>query len=103
MYFRLFLVPGLLAYSSGRRFGYFFPRFLIGNESALIWLHHSDVCAAWLAHCLLLADRSSPICRSECMYWGTGERAQRLVQGLRQRPELGIRCCGMERERWRAR
>lgn len=92
MYFRLLLVPGLLALLLSL-VGYLFPRFLIGNFSALTGLIIlTFALLGWrTAYSWLLQQ---PYLQERVYVLGTGERAQRLVQGLRNSPDLGIRVVG---------
>jgi sugar transferase (PEP-CTERM system associated) len=73
--------------------GYVFPRFLPGNNSALAGLVILTagmlgwrVAYGWLAQW--------PYLRERVYVLGTGERAQRLVNGLRSRSEMGIEVVG---------
>jgi sugar transferase (PEP-CTERM system associated) len=94
LYFRLLLVPGLLAFVLAG-VSYVRPSFLLGNGPTV---GH----ASWLAVGLLILTVAMfgwrmgfswlaqlPILVERIYVLGTGERAQRLVQGLRQNPELG--------------
>jgi sugar transferase (PEP-CTERM system associated) len=94
LYFRLLLVPGLLAFVLAG-VSYLRPAFLLGNGPTV---GH----ASWLAVGLLILTVAMfgwrigygwlvqlPILVERIYVLGTGERAQRLVQGLRQNPELG--------------
>jgi sugar transferase (PEP-CTERM system associated) len=92
LYFRLLLVPGLLALLLSL-IGYFFPRFLIGNGSALTGLILLTIALlGWrTAYSWLLQQ---PYLQERVYVLGSGERAQRLVQGLRTSPDLGIRVVG---------
>ncbi len=92
MYFRLFLVPGLFALFLAA-IGYFFPSALPGNNASLIGLVFLTLglvvwraAYAWLVQQAFMQERVYVL--------GTGERAQRLVQGLRQRKELGVDVIG---------
>jgi sugar transferase (PEP-CTERM system associated) len=88
LYFRLLMVPGLLAFllagvSAVR------PNYLLGNGSSAIGLLILTVALfgwriafTWLIQLPILIERVYVL--------GTGERAQRLVQGLRQNPEIGV-------------
>jgi len=92
MYFRLFLVPGLFAlFLAG--LGYFFPQALLGNNASLIGLVFLTLgLVVWRAAYTWLVQQSFMLERVYVL--GTGERAQRLVQGLRQRRELGVEVIG---------
>ena len=92
LYFRLLLVPGILALTVAV-IGYLFPRVLIGNNTVVIGLLLITVALfgwrmiyAWLAQ--------MPYLREKVYVLGTGERAQRLLSGLRSRTELGIEVVG---------
>jgi len=92
LYFRLLLVPGILALTVAV-VGYLFPRILIGNNTVVIGLLLITVALfgwrmiyAWLAQ--------MPYLREKVYVLGTGERAQRLLSGLRSRTELGIEVVG---------
>jgi sugar transferase (PEP-CTERM system associated) len=92
LYFRLFLVPGVLALALGA-IGYFFPRMLPGNNASLIGLviltfglFGWRTAYGWLVQ--------QPYMQEKVYVLGTGQRAQRLVQGLRQRKDLGIDVVG---------
>jgi sugar transferase (PEP-CTERM system associated) len=90
--FRMLLVLGLVALSLSA-VGFVFPRFLPGNGSALagliilaftlfIW----RVAYNWLVQ--------QPYLRERVYVLGSGERAQRLLNGLRSRTHLGIEVVG---------
>lgn len=92
LYFRLLLVPGILALLLGA-LAYVFPRSLVGNNAAVlglmlvtITLFTWRILYAWLSQ--------QPYLRENVYVLGTGERAQRLVNGLRTRTELGINVAG---------
>lgn len=92
LYFRLLLVPGLLALAIAV-IAYVFPRVLMGNNSVVLGLLIVTVTLfgwrimyAWLAQ--------QPYLRERVYVLGMGERAQRLVNGLRNRTELGIEVAG---------
>jgi sugar transferase (PEP-CTERM system associated) len=92
LYFRLFLVPGLLALLLAG-IGFAFPNALPGNNASLIALVILTIglfgwrtAYAWLIQ--------QPYMQEKVYVLGTGERAQRLVQGLRQRRELGVDVIG---------
>lgn len=88
LYFRLLLVPGLLAFILAA-VSWFRPSYLLGNGSSAMGLLILTVALfgwrlgfGWLIQLPMLQERIYVL--------GTGERAQRLVQGLRQNPELGV-------------
>jgi sugar transferase (PEP-CTERM system associated) len=92
LYFRLLLVPGILALMLAA-VGYVFPRFLPGNNSALAGLVILTAAMfGWRAAYTWLAQW--PYLRERVYVLGTGERAQRLVNGLRARSEMGIEVVG---------
>jgi sugar transferase (PEP-CTERM system associated) len=88
LYFRLLLVPGVLAFLLAG-VAYIRPEYLLGRNSATIGLLILTVALigwrlgyTWLVQLPILVERVYVL--------GTGERAQRLVQGLRQNPEVGV-------------
>ena len=88
LFFRLLLVPGLLAFVMAA-VSYVHPTYLLGNGASELGLLILTVAMigwrlgfGWLVQLPILVERIYVL--------GTGERAQRLVQGLRQNPELGI-------------
>lgn len=92
LYFRLFLVPGILALALGA-IGYFFPHLLPGNNASLIGLVILTFgLFGWRTAYGWLVQR--PYMQEKVYVLGTGQRAQRLVQGLRQRKDLGIDVIG---------
>src|SRR5439155_4160694 len=83
VYFRLLLVPGILALTFAA-LASIFPRVLMGNHSTVLGLLLVTaalfvwrIAYAWLAQ--------KPYLREKVYVLGMGERAQRLVQGLRSR------------------
>jgi len=92
VYFRLLLVPGILALSLAG-IGFLFPRFLPGNNSALVGIVILTMALfSWRALYGWLAQQ--PYLRERVYVLGTGDRAQRLVNGLRARSDLGIEVVG---------
>ncbi len=92
LYFRLLLVPGLLALTIAA-LGYVFPRVLIGNNSVVLGL--LLVTAALFGWRMMYAWLvQQPYLRERVYVLGMGERAQRLVNGLRARTELGVEVIG---------
>jgi sugar transferase (PEP-CTERM system associated) len=96
LYFRLLLVPGLLALALAV-VGAVFPQVMLGNFSFLLGLSILTIALfgwrtayAWLA--------SHPYLRERVYVLGTGDRARRLVQGLQTRSELGIDVAGWSGE-----
>ena len=88
LYFRLLMVPGLLAFVLAA-VSYIRPDFLLGNGSSAVGLLILTVGLfgwrigfTWLIQLPILVERVYVL--------GTGERALRLVQGLRQNPEIGV-------------
>jgi len=88
LYFRLLLLLGLLAFVLAA-VGYVRPNYLLGHDSAAVGLLVLTFAMigwrigySWLIQLPILVERIYVL--------GTGERAQRLVQGLRQNPELGV-------------
>jgi sugar transferase (PEP-CTERM system associated) len=91
-YLRLLLVPGVLAITLAAG-GYLFPRLLFGNNAALVGLVILTMALfSWRAAYGWLAQQ--PYLRERVYVLGTGDRAQRLVNGLRTRSELGIEVVG---------
>jgi len=90
--FRLLLVLGLVALAlSAVSFAY--PAFLPGNGSLLAGLIIlTFTLFGWRAAYGALVKM--PYLRERVYVLGTGERAERLVQGLRQRSELGVEVVG---------
>src|SRR5436190_7970147 len=90
--FRLLLVLGLVALALAA-VGFIFPRSLPGHGSSLIGLIILTFSLfLWRGAYAWLAQR--PYLRERVYVLGTGERAQRLVNGLRQRSALGIEVVG---------
>ena len=92
LYFRLLLVPGILAVAIAM-LAYVFPPVLMGNNTVVLGLvlvtlalFGWRIMYAWLAQ--------QPYLREKVYVLGTGERAERLVRGLRLRPELGMEIAG---------
>lgn len=96
LYFRLLLVPGLLALGLGA-IGAIFPGIMLGNSSFLLGLIILTVALlAWRGTYSWLVQQ--PYLRDRVYVLGAGERAQRLVRGLRMRPELGVDVVGWTRD-----
>ena len=92
LYFRLLLVPGILALALAV-LAYFFPHVLMGNNSVVLGLLLVTVALfAWRMVYAWLARK--PYLLEKVYVLGTGERAQRLVNGLRARTELGVAVVG---------
>ena len=88
LYFRLLMVPGVLAFVLAG-IAYVRPNYLLGSGSSAVGLLILTVALfgwrlgfTWLVQLPILVVRVYVL--------GTGERAQRLVQGLRQNPEIGV-------------
>src|SRR6202171_2736512 len=82
------MVPGVLAFILAG-VAYVRPNYLLGSGSSAVGLLILTVALfgwrlgfTWLVQLPILVERIYVL--------GTGERAQRLVQGLRQNPELGV-------------
>jgi sugar transferase (PEP-CTERM system associated) len=92
LYFRLLLVPGLLALLLAL-IEHYFQNFSLGNGAFLLGLIILTLALlGWRTAYDWLVQQ--PYLRERIYVLGTGERAQRLVQGLRQRAELGIEVVG---------
>ena len=88
LYFRLLLMTGFIALSLAG-VGYVFRGFMLGNQSFLLGLIILTFALfGWRAMYSWLLQK--PYLRERVYVLGTGDRAQRLVQGLRTRSELGI-------------
>lgn len=88
LYFRVLMVPGVLAFLMAG-VSYVRPSYLIGDGSSAISLLILTLALmgwrfgyTWLVQLPILVERVYVL--------GTGDRAQRVVQGLRQNPELGV-------------
>ena len=92
LYFRLLLVPGILALVTAV-IAYVFPRVLIGNNTVVIGLLLVTIALfAWRMTYAWLVQM--PYLREKVYVLGVGERAQRLVNALRSRRELGVEVAG---------
>ena len=92
LYFRLLLVPGLLALFLAL-VERFFPRISPGNGAFLVGLIILTVALlGWRTAYSWLVQQ--PYLRERVYVLGTGERARRVVQGLRQRADLGVHVVG---------
>jgi sugar transferase (PEP-CTERM system associated) len=92
LYFRLLLVPGTLALMLAA-FGYAFPNYLPGNNAAVVGLVILTLALfgwrtayAWIVRQARFRERVYVL--------GAGDRAERLVGGLRSRWELGVDVIG---------
>ena len=88
LYFRLLMVPGVLAFVLAA-IAYVRPNYLLGSGSSAVGLLILTFALfgwrlgfTWLVQLPILVERVYVL--------GTGERAQRVVQGLRQNPEIGV-------------
>jgi len=92
LYFRLLLVPGILALALSV-LAYFVPRAMIGNNSVVLGLLLVTIALfSWRMMYAWLLQK--PYLRERVYVLGIGERAQRLVNGLRSRSELGVQIVG---------
>jgi sugar transferase (PEP-CTERM system associated) len=90
--FRLLLVLGFLALALAA-VGYVYPRILPGNGSTLTGVVIlTFTLLGWRAAYSWLVMQ--PFLRERVYVLGTGDRAERLVSGLRERPELGVEVVG---------
>jgi sugar transferase (PEP-CTERM system associated) len=90
--FRLLFVLGLVALALSA-VGFAYPRFFPGNGSALTGLVIlTFTLFSWRAAYNWLVKQ--PYMRERVYVLGTGEKAQRLLNGLRQRSELGVEVVG---------
>jgi sugar transferase (PEP-CTERM system associated) len=90
--FRLLLVLGFVALALAA-VGFIYPAILPGNGSALAGLIIlTFTLLGWRAAYSWLVKR--PFLRERVYILGTGERAERLVRGLRQRSALGVEVVG---------
>ena len=88
LYFRLFMVLGVLAFVTAG-VSFFRPDYLLAGNSTVLGLVILTVALfgwrlgyGWLVQLPLLVERVYVL--------GTADRAQRLVQGLRKNPEIGV-------------
>jgi sugar transferase (PEP-CTERM system associated) len=88
LYFRLLMVPGVLAFVLAG-VAYVRPNYLLGSGSSAVGLLILTVALfgwrlgfTWLVQLPILVERVYVL--------GTEERAQRVVLGLRQNPEIGV-------------
>ena len=92
LYFRLLLVPGILSLATAA-ISYMFPRVLIGNNTVVIGLLLVTI-SLFLWRMMYARLAQMPYLREKVYVLGVGERAQRLVNALRSRSELGIEVAG---------
>jgi len=85
---RILLVIGFVALALSA-VGFLFPNFMPGNGSALLGVIILTITLfCWRgAYCWMVKQ---PFLRERVYVLGTGERAERLVRGLRERSGLGI-------------
>jgi len=89
---RLLLVLGFVALALAA-VGFLFPQFMPGNGSALTGIIILTVTLfCWRGAYSWMVKQ--PFLRERVYVLGTGERAERLVTGLRERPSLGIEVVG---------
>jgi sugar transferase (PEP-CTERM system associated) len=92
LFFRLLLVPGVLALALAM-LAYAFPHVLISNNAVVLGLVLvTGALFGWRMIYAWLAQK--PYLREKVYVLGMGERAQRLVNGLRSRVELGVEVVG---------
>lgn len=92
LYFRLLLVPGLLSLALAVA-GTIFPSLMIGKSSFVLGLIFLTVSLlSWRTIYTWFAKK--PYLREQVYVLGGGDRAQRLVHGLRMRSELGADVVG---------
>ena len=90
--FRLLLVLGLVALALALIIS-FFPRSMPRRDSSIVGLVIlAFALFGWRSAYAWLSQQ--PYLREKVYVLGTGERAQRLVQGLRTRSELGVEVVG---------
>ncbi len=96
LYFRLLMVPGLLAFILAG-VGYVRPNYLLGGGPSEIGASGPSEIGLLILTVALFGWRFGftwliqlPIMVERVYVLGTGERAQRVVQGLRQNPDLGV-------------
>lgn len=91
-FFRLLVVLGVVAFLLAG-VGFFFPDFLIGSDIFLLGLFILTLSLmSWRWAFLWLISR--PFLRERVYVMGSGERARRLVESLRARPDLGLEVVG---------
>ncbi len=91
LYFRLLLVPGLIAMLVGGA-SLFFPALLMGRAFLIGLVILTLALLAWRATFEWLLQQD--VLRERVYVLGSGDRARKLVQGLRARPDLGIEVVG---------
>ncbi len=91
LYYRLLLIPGLLAFLLAG-IGYLFPHMMLGGAFLIGLIILTVALLGWRTAYSWLVQQ--PYLRERVFVLGTGERAQRVVQGLRQRKDLGFHVVG---------
>jgi sugar transferase (PEP-CTERM system associated) len=91
LYYRLLLVPGLLAFLLAVT-GYLFPHMMLGGAFLIGLIILTIALLGWRTAYAWLVQQ--PYLRERVYVLGTGDRAQRVVQGLRQRQDLAINVVG---------
>jgi sugar transferase (PEP-CTERM system associated) len=91
LYYRLLLVPGLLAFLLAV-IGYLFPHMMLGGAFLIGLIILTIALLGWRTAYAWLVQQ--PYLRERVYVLGTGDRAQRVVQGLRQRQDLAINVVG---------
>ncbi len=91
LYYRLLLVPGVLAFLLAV-VGYVAPRMMLGGAFLIGLVILTFALLGWRTAYAWLAQQ--PYLRERVYVLGTGGRAQRVVQGLRQHKELGFHVVG---------
>jgi sugar transferase (PEP-CTERM system associated) len=91
LYYRLLLVPGLLAFLLAV-IGYVFPHMMLGGAFLIGLIILTVALLGWRTAYAWLVQQ--PYLRERVYVLGTGDRAQRVVQGLRQRSDLAINVIG---------
>jgi sugar transferase (PEP-CTERM system associated) len=87
-YFRVLIVLGTMSFAISA-LGFVSPKFMMGNNVfllGLIFLSIGLMCWRWAYSWLV----KQPYLREKVYVLGSGQRAQRLIQGLRRRSELGM-------------
>jgi len=91
LYYRLLLVPGLLAFLLAA-IGYLFPHIMLGGAFLIGLIILTFALLGWRTVYSWLVQQ--PYLRERVFILGTGERAQRVVLGLRQHKDLGFQVVG---------
>jgi sugar transferase (PEP-CTERM system associated) len=92
VYFRLLIVLGLLSFFLAG-VSVLFPRLMLGNDTFVVGLFILTLALfGWRSSYAWLIRQ--PLLRERAYVLGTGDRANRLVEALRGRPELGMDVVG---------